>query len=63
MQIRWSPEAADDLAQIGRRIQKENPGAAREVVLELYRSCTGALPTFECFQDEPVRGELRARGN
>ena len=36
MQIRWSPEAADDLAQIGRRIQKENPGAAREVVLELY---------------------------
>ena len=37
MEVRWSPEAADDLERIGRRIQQDNPPAARYIVLTLYR--------------------------
>jgi toxin ParE1/3/4 len=37
MQIRWSPEAAEDLERIGQRIQQDKPKAARETVLRIYR--------------------------
>jgi addiction module RelE/StbE family toxin len=37
MEVRWSPEAADDLERIGRRIQQDKPLAARNIVLTLYR--------------------------
>lgn len=51
MQVRWSPEAADDLARIGRYIQKDNPSAARKVVVDLYTAIT-ELKTF------PNRGRV-----
>jgi len=35
MEVRWSPEAAEDLERIGRRIQQDKPNAARNVVLTL----------------------------
>jgi toxin ParE1/3/4 len=37
MQIRWSPEAAEDLERIGRLIQRDKPIAAKNTVLTLYR--------------------------
>jgi len=45
MEVRWSPEAAEDLERIGRRIQQDKPNAARNVVLTLYRGITD-LRTF-----------------
>ena len=45
MEVRWSPEAAEDLERIGRRIQQDKPNAARSVVLTLYRGIT-ELRTF-----------------
>ena len=35
MEIRWSPEAADDFEQIIRRIQRDNPTAA-DMVATIY---------------------------
>jgi len=32
MELRWSPEAAEDLERIFERIQNDNPTAAREIV-------------------------------
>jgi addiction module RelE/StbE family toxin len=56
MEVRWSPEAAKDLERIFRRIQRDNPIAAREVVKTLYDGCS-ALRTF------PNRGRVsRIRG-
>ncbi len=40
MEIRWSPEAADDLEQIGRRIAQNNPSAAGKTVKTLYDGIT-----------------------
>jgi toxin ParE1/3/4 len=40
MQVRWSPEAAEDLVQIGRRIEQDKPEAARDVLLSIYRGIT-----------------------
>jgi toxin ParE1/3/4 len=51
MQIRWSPEAAGDLERIYRRIQQDNPAAARHVIQTLYEECK-ALKSF------PSRGRL-----
>ncbi|MGB2678104.1 MAG: type II toxin-antitoxin system RelE/ParE family toxin [Candidatus Acidiferrum sp.] len=45
MEVRWSPEAADDLERIGRRIQQDKPNAARNVVLTLYHGIAD-LRTF-----------------
>lgn len=47
MQVRWSPEAAEDLERIYRRIQQDNPVAARHVIQTLYEECK-ALKTFPC---------------
>lgn len=45
MQVRWSPEAVEDLERIGRRIEQDKPRAAREVVLKIYRGIAD-LETF-----------------
>ena len=45
MRIRWSPEAYEDLAAIGRRIREDDPGAALRTVTTIYDSAT-ALNTF-----------------
>jgi toxin ParE1/3/4 len=39
MEIRWSPEAAEDLEHIVNRIRRDNPHAARQVAVRLYDSC------------------------
>jgi toxin ParE1/3/4 len=51
MEIRWSPRASEDLERIFKRIPKDNPTSAREVVKTLYDGCT-ALKTF------PNRGRI-----
>ena len=38
IKVRWSPEAADDLEQIVRRIQRDNPTAARDVAERIYEA-------------------------
>jgi toxin ParE1/3/4 len=45
MEVRWSPEAADDLAAILARIRKDNPSAARRTAKDIYERA-GALKTF-----------------
>jgi toxin ParE1/3/4 len=57
MQIRWSPEAADDLERIVQHIQKDNPEAARTVAETIYEGAS-SLKTF------PNRGRIgRHRGS
>ena len=51
MDVRWSPQAFEDLERIFKRIQKDNPTAAREVVKTIYDGCT-ALKSF------PNRGRI-----
>ena len=36
MKIRWSPEAAEDLERVVRRIQKDNLTAAKKVAATIY---------------------------
>jgi toxin ParE1/3/4 len=38
MQVRWTAPAAEDLRRITRRIQRDNPTAARQVAKNLYES-------------------------
>jgi toxin ParE1/3/4 len=45
MEVRWSPQAAEDLERIAQRILRDNPAAAREVVETLYNGITN-LKTF-----------------
>ena len=52
--IRWSPEAADDLERIYRRIETDNPAVALGVVQTIYDAAT-TLQTF------PERGRLSRR--
>lgn len=51
MEVRWSPQAFEDLERIFKRIRKDNPTAAREVIKALYDGCT-ALKSF------PNRGRI-----
>jgi toxin ParE1/3/4 len=46
MEVRWSPEAADDLERIITRIRADNPQAARELASAIYDGCASltALP-------------------
>ena len=39
MEVRWSPEAADDLERIVIRIRQDNPQAARRVADTIYQRC------------------------
>ena len=41
MQIRWSPEAAEDLQRICERIGIDNPEAACRVARTIYAGCDG----------------------
>ncbi len=45
MQIRWSPEAADDLERIVEYISQENPAAAKRTARDIYERA-GTLATF-----------------
>lgn len=45
IEVRWSTVAADDLERIFRRIEKDNPTAARETVKAIYDGC-GVLRNF-----------------
>ena len=45
MQIRWSPEAAEDLRKIVEFIQRDNPDAAERVAATIYDG-VGALSSF-----------------
>jgi toxin ParE1/3/4 len=49
MQVRWSPEAAEDLERIVEYIRSENPSAGQRVAQTIYERA-GALQTF------PYRG-------
>jgi len=39
MEVRWSPDAADDLERIVIRVRQENPPAARRIADAIYRRC------------------------
>ena len=41
MEVRWSALAVEDLERIFRRIEKDNPTAARETVKAIYDSQIG----------------------
>ncbi len=45
MEVRWSPEAADDLERIVQYIQRDNPEIARKVAVIIINA-VGALSTF-----------------
>ena len=45
MEVRWSPEAADDLERIVQYIQRDNPEIARKVAVIIVNA-VGALSTF-----------------
>jgi toxin ParE1/3/4 len=45
MQIRWSPEAADDLERIVEFISQENPAAAQRTAQDIYKR-VGTLAAF-----------------
>jgi toxin ParE1/3/4 len=45
MQLRWSPEAADDLARIVRHIRQDNPSAADRIGILIYQR-VATLETF-----------------
>ena len=51
MKIRWSPEAADDLERIFRRIHQDSPAAARHVARTIYER-VAMLKEF------PMRGRI-----
>jgi plasmid stabilization system protein ParE len=39
MEVRWSPRAAEDLERIFKRIEQDNPTAARQIVKTIYEGC------------------------
>jgi plasmid stabilization system protein ParE len=39
MEVRWSPCGAEDLERIFKRIEQDNPAAARQVVKTIYEGC------------------------
>jgi addiction module RelE/StbE family toxin len=45
MEIRWSPEAAEDFERICERIESNNPEAASRVARTIYTGC-GRLKDF-----------------
>lgn len=51
MEVRWSPEAADDLERIVLHIQRDGPEVARNVAAMII-DATGSLSMF------PNRGRL-----
>jgi len=45
LQLRWSPEAADDLVRIVERIREDNPSVAERIATFIYQR-VAALETF-----------------
>lgn len=45
MQLRWSPDAADDLERIASHIRKDSPEAAQRIAREIYDG-VGQLRTY-----------------
>lgn len=39
MEIRWAPRAVKDLDHIFKRIERDNPKAARSVIQTIYDGC------------------------
>ena len=39
MEVRWSPEAADDLERIVIRVRQDNPRGARQLADTIYQRC------------------------
>jgi toxin ParE1/3/4 len=39
MEVRWSPEAADDLERIVIRVRQNNPQTARRIADTIYQRC------------------------
>jgi toxin ParE1/3/4 len=39
MEVRWAPRAVKDLAHIFKRIEQDNPKAARNVIQIIYDGC------------------------
>ena len=52
MRLRWTTPAAQDLYNIVRRIQQDNPDAAAKVAKTLYDGC-GILRIYHAAQDWP----------
>jgi hypothetical protein len=59
MDVRWSPEAADDLADIVAYIRKDDSAAAQRTAKNIY-GCAGALSIFRIAAERAAR---KARGN
>ncbi len=57
MEIQWSAPAADDLERIFRRIEKDNPTAARETVKAIYDGCA----TLKEFPQRGRPGRINGR--
>jgi plasmid stabilization system protein ParE len=43
MEVRWSPEAADDLEQIVVRVRQDSPQAACRIADTIYQRCADFL--------------------
>jgi toxin ParE1/3/4 len=54
MHLRWTSPAAQDLYRITRRIQQDNPAAARKVAKAIYDGCT----TLERFPQRGRKGRI-----
>lgn len=54
MLVRWSMPAAEDLERIFRRIERDNPEAARRVARTIYDACAR-------LKDFPRRGRTSTR--
>jgi toxin ParE1/3/4 len=54
MEVRWSPEAADDLEGIVIRIRRDNPPAARRIADAMYQRCAG----LQLFPNRGRRGRV-----
>ena len=55
MEIRWAPEAAEDLGRVVRHIQRDNLTAARKVADTIYTGVTN----LENFPDREDRWHAR----
>jgi toxin ParE1/3/4 len=57
IEIRWSTPAVEDLENIFRRIEKDNPTAARETVEAIYLGCE----TLKNFPQRGRPGRMKGR--
>jgi toxin ParE1/3/4 len=55
MEVRWSPEAADDFERIVRHIQRDNSAAARNVSATIFES----ISSLTKFPNRGRQGRIR----